>query len=159
MSRVRDIEKLISDLERLGKDATQGKWWIDSHGNAMVAFPDDKSMETVFVTDPNMGPAVRHESTGNLSQWNNDVDASYIATACPENVLKVISHLRSGANAWRAISDFIETKLHADAATLREKVSRQLFNDGCHSGPTHAIEFIKALIDENIGLKEELESK
>ncbi|MBL5841166.1 hypothetical protein I4U30_23155 [Enterobacter asburiae] len=93
MNKERSIEKLREDLERLAKGATQGQWWIDSHGHSMVAFSDDKNMETVFITDPNMGPAVRHASTGNLSQWNNDVDATYIAAACPENILRLLTRV------------------------------------------------------------------
>lgn len=162
MHKERSIEKLREDLERLAKDATQGQWWIDSHGHSMVAFSDDKNMETVFITDPNMGPAVRHASTGNLSQWNNDVDATYIATACPENILRLLKELDSRisqSNAWNTISTYMETRLHGDAAALRNDVSRKLFDDGCHSAAIHAIQFIEALIDQNIELKAELESK
>uniref|UniRef100_A0AAU8GEP7 Uncharacterized protein n=1 Tax=Salmonella phage vB_SEnST11_KE22 TaxID=3161173 RepID=A0AAU8GEP7_9CAUD len=95
MNDNRTLGHLIADLKRLAMNATQGKWWIDSHGHAMVAFSDDKEMHTVFITDPDMGPAVRHENTGNLSHWQNDVDASYIATACPENILKLIEHIEA----------------------------------------------------------------
>lgn len=155
----RTPHQLIEAIERLAKEATQGQWWIDSHGHSMVAFSENENMETVFVTDPNMGPALRHASTGNLSHWHNDVDATYIATACPENVLKVINFLRSGYDAWQQVSDFMEMNLHGDAAVLRNIVSRKLFGDGCHSAPVHMIEFIEALIDENIQLKADLRSE
>lgn len=160
MKNRENICKLIDDLGRIARQATPGKWWIDSHGHAMVAFStEDAVMETVFVTDGNMGPVVRHENTGNLSAWRNDMDATYIATACPQNVLAVLEYLSSGANAWNTISTYMETCLHGDAAALRNDVSRKLFDDGCHSAAVHAIQFIEALIDQNIELKAELESK
>lgn len=155
----RTPHQLLKDIERLAKDATQGQWWIDSHGHSMVAFSDDKDMDTVFITDPHMGPAIRHESTGNLSQWRNDVDATYIATACPQNVMAVISYLQSSSNAWKEVKEYMETGLHGDAAKLRNEVSRKLFDDGCHSAATHMTQFIEALIDENMCLKEQLETK
>lgn len=77
--------------------ATQGEWWIDSHGSAMVAFPSTTEVLVVFVTDSNaMGPAVRHEDTGNLSHWRNDNDASFIAAANPATVLALLDELEAG---------------------------------------------------------------
>lgn len=90
MKNRENISDLITDLKRIASEATPGKWWIDSHGHAMVAM---NTLETVFITDMNMGPTVRHESTGNLSPWRNDMDATYIATACPENILKLIARI------------------------------------------------------------------
>ncbi|MCS2167571.1 ead/Ea22-like family protein [Scandinavium manionii] len=76
--------------------ATQGEWWIDSHGSAMVAFPSTTEVLVVFVTDSNaMGPAVRHEDTGNLSHWRNDNDASFIAAANPVTVLALLDELEA----------------------------------------------------------------
>lgn len=160
MKNRENISDLITDLKRIASEATPGKWWIDSHGHAMVAFStEDAGMETVFVTDRDMSPVVRHENTGNLSAWRNDMDATYIATACPQNVLAILEYLGSGANAWDLISSYMETHLHGDAAALRNDVSRKLFDNGCHGAATHAIQFIEALIDQNIELKAELASK
>lgn len=124
MSKEDSVKKLIADLKRLAPSATQGEWWIDSHGHAMVAFSDDKDIHTVFVTDPEMGPAVRHESTGNLSRWQNDVDATYIATACPQNILKLIERIE-----W--LEKHLETqRVHAnmfcaEANALRKKLGEE----------------------------------
>lgn len=160
MHKERSIEKLREDLERLAKDATQGQWWIDSHGHSMVAFSDDKNMETVFITDPNMGPAVRHASTGNLSQWNNDVDATYIATACPENILRLLKELDSRvsqSNAWKSVSSYVKEGLEGYGKEVKDRVSDELNRNGCNSAATHMIYFIKALIEENEQLKSDLE--
>lgn len=75
--------------------ATPGKWWIDSHGSAMVSFTGN-GMKTIFVTDGKaMGKAVRHQDTGNLSHWRNDNDATFIATANPATVLELIAALEA----------------------------------------------------------------
>lgn len=96
MKNRENISDLITDLKRIASEATPGKWWIDSHGHAMVAFStEDPGMETVFVTDGNMGPVVRHENTGNLSAWRNDMDATYIATACPSNILRLLAYIEA----------------------------------------------------------------
>lgn len=83
-----DIEK----LEELAKDATPGPWWIDSHGHAMV---EQNNFEVVFTHDDSLRPAVRHQSTGNLSHWRNDCDATYIASINPSVLLELIAHIRS----------------------------------------------------------------
>ncbi|HDI3035747.1 ead/Ea22-like family protein [Cronobacter turicensis] len=75
--------------------ATPGKWWIDSHGSAMVSFTEN-GMKTIFVTNGEaMGKAVRHQDTGNLSHWRNDNDATFIATANPATVLELIAALEA----------------------------------------------------------------
>ncbi|NCH77938.1 ead/Ea22-like family protein [Cronobacter sakazakii] len=75
--------------------ATPGKWWIDSHGSAMVSFTEN-GMKTIFVTNGEaMGKAVRHQDTGNLSHWRNDNDATFIATATPATVLELIAALEA----------------------------------------------------------------
>lgn len=160
MSKERSIQKLREDLERLAKQATGGDWWIDSHGHSMVAFCEGRDMETVFITDPNMGPAVRHASTGNLSQWNNDIDATYIATACPKNMLRLLEELDSrtaSSNAWNSLTSHLKTDLEGYGKELREKVSDELNRDGCNSASIHLLYFIKALIEENEQLKSDLE--
>lgn len=80
-------------LREAAEKATPGEWWIDSHGMAMVAHHNDNTM-IVFVTDgEQMGKAIRHEDTGNLSHWRNDNDASFIATANPATVLALLDEL------------------------------------------------------------------
>ena len=83
-----DYQALREKAER----ATQGKWWIDSHGQAMVAFPDDGGVLGIFAVASNT-PLVRHEDTGNLSRWRNDNDATYIAAACPATMLALLDEL------------------------------------------------------------------
>lgn len=91
-------DDVLKEIEALCKKATQGQWWIDSHGHAVIV---PESGKTVFMTDSRMGEAVRNPETGNLSHWPNDWDASYIATACPENVHSLIRRLReSEARLW-----------------------------------------------------------
>lgn len=74
-------------LKYLAQKATPGPWWVDSHGHR-VSTAD--GMQTVFVADDKMGPAVRHKGTGNLSHWPNDWDASYIVTAHPAAILELL---------------------------------------------------------------------
>lgn len=80
-------------LREVAEKATPGKWWIDSHGQAMVSFFDNDVLE-VFATD-NKRAAVRHEDTGNLSRWRNDNDATFIASANPANVLALLDELEA----------------------------------------------------------------
>ncbi|HDK7276980.1 ead/Ea22-like family protein [Cronobacter sakazakii] len=84
-----------AELKAAAEKATPGKWWIDSHGSAMVSFTGN-GMKTIFVTDGKaMGKAVRHQDTGNLSHWRNDNDATFIATANPATVLELIAALEA----------------------------------------------------------------
>lgn len=85
-------DEQLAELEYLCGKATQGKWWIDSHGVTMMAMD---SLEVVFTTPCDPKTAVRHPETGNLSNWRNDWDASYIATACPSKVQGLIARLRA----------------------------------------------------------------
>lgn len=88
------MEKL-NELAELAKKATQGKWWIDSHGHSMVAFSGKVGdVEVVFATDNDMGPLIRHEDTGNLSHWRNDNDATFIASANPETIIAIAEHVQ-----------------------------------------------------------------
>lgn len=84
----------LESLESLAGKATPGEWWIDSHGHSMVSH-DDGTTHSIFQAMPLVNPAVRHPETGNLSHWPNDWDASYIATASPQNILGLIDRLRS----------------------------------------------------------------
>ena len=98
-------DEQLAELEDLCGKATQGKWWIDSHGVTMMAMD---SLEVVFTTpcDPKM--AIRHPETGNLSNWRNDWDASYIATACPSKIQSLIARLRAAeddAKRYRWLRD------------------------------------------------------
>ncbi|EKI3096559.1 ead/Ea22-like family protein [Escherichia coli] len=81
-------------LREAAERATQGKWWIDSHGQAMVAFPDDGGVLEIFAVASNR-PLVRHEDTGNLSRWRNDNDATYIAAAGPATMLALLDELEA----------------------------------------------------------------
>ena len=84
-------DEQIAEIEALASKATPGEWWIDSHGHRMTAGPFH---ETVFIADDRIGKASRHHETGNLSHWPNDWDASYIAAACPANIIALITRLR-----------------------------------------------------------------
>ena len=85
----------IEDLKRVASLATQGEWWIDSHGHSMVSFVEGDILN-VFTTEiPEGVKPTRHLDTGNLSYWRNDNDATYIAIACPKNVLSLISEIET----------------------------------------------------------------
>jgi hypothetical protein len=84
-------DELLAELELLSSKATQGPWWIDSHGHTMMA---TDTLDVVF-SMPSTKGAVRHPETGNLSCWRNDWDASYIAAANPQNMQLLLSELRS----------------------------------------------------------------
>lgn len=157
----RNIDELRSDLARLAEKATPGDWWIDSHGSAMVAFNGD-GMEFVFKTDDNFGVLQRHEDTGNLSRWANDYDATFIATASPKNILRILGELDSRvstSNAWYHIDNFLKTGLSPYFSLMREEVSADLYRDGCASSAIHVTQFITALMYKIEELKEELETK
>lgn len=87
-------DEQLAELEQLAGKATKGEWWIDSHGHTMVSHGDGVT-ETIFSARDLVKPAVRHPETWNLSHWPNDWDASYIATACPQNIQGLIARLRA----------------------------------------------------------------
>lgn len=86
----------IDELFMLAGKATPGPWWIDSHGCTLTSQADN--LKTVASFSDNR-PAVRHEETGNLSNWENDWDASYIASANPKTIKYLIDRLRASENA------------------------------------------------------------
>jgi hypothetical protein len=88
------LSEQITNLEKLAKLATPGPWHIDSHGNTMVSFADTHVGEEIFTHDNSKQPVTRHKDTGNLSHWRNDNDATYIATANPHTILRLIERLR-----------------------------------------------------------------
>nr|WP_052134137.1 ead/Ea22-like family protein [Citrobacter braakii] len=121
-------------LREAAEKATPGKWWIDSHGNAMVAFVDDTDVQTIFVTDSDqMGAAIRHEDTGNLSHWRNDNDATFIAAANPATVLALLDELEAAERR--------NAELHGVIMS-----SRKFINEYAAMGDAGAAEFI-GLID------------
>lgn len=83
----------IKGLKCVAQLATQGEWWIDSHGESMVAFTDEGILDVFTSEKPKDVKPTRHADTGNLSYWRNDNDATYIAMACPKNVLSLISEI------------------------------------------------------------------
>lgn len=94
MKNERTKEETLEQLEYLAHKATKGRWWIDSHGSAMVAF-HDHDIKYVFIVSDKMGKAQRNKETGNLSPWANDWDATYIATAQPETILMLLADLKA----------------------------------------------------------------
>lgn len=78
-------------LRELCGKATQGDWWIDSHGHHLMSMDE---IQTIFITDGKaMGPAVRHPETGNLSHWPNDWNASYIVAVQPKVVRGLLDEI------------------------------------------------------------------
>lgn len=80
----------FDELREVADKATQGDWWIDSHGSVMVSMD---SLEIIFKPESDPKKAVRHKETGNLSCWRNDWDATYIATANPKKIKKLLAKL------------------------------------------------------------------
>ena len=119
-------------LREAAEKATPGDWWIDSHGMAMVAHHNDNTM-IVFVTDgEQMGKAIRHEDTGNLSHWRNDNDASFIAAANPATVLALLDELEAKDKSISFLKDQLSQlanfnpnwdKLEAATDSLREHMA------------------------------------
>lgn len=102
-------------LREAAERATPGNWWIDSHGMAMVAHHNDNTM-IVFVTDgEQMGKAIRHEDTGNLSHWRNDNDASFIAAANPATVLALLDELEA---AEKRIAELERKEQHSERQSV-----------------------------------------
>ncbi|EMI5460314.1 ead/Ea22-like family protein [Enterobacter roggenkampii] len=123
-------------LREAAEKATPGNWWIDSHGMAMVAHHNDNTM-IVFVTDgEQMGKAIRHEDTGNLSHWRNDNDASFIAAANPATVLAVLDELDA--------KDVQIANLTAERDALREVE----MGDAKHSNTRAAADIYFQLVEE-----------
>lgn len=112
---------MTDKLKELALAATPGPWWIDSHGHCMVSMTAGR--KTIFVTNSEaMGPAVRHEDTGNLSHWRNDNDASYIAAASPDAILALISDLETERRKVTELVDGYE-KDQAELKQLRTKLA------------------------------------
>ena len=85
-------DEMLNEIKLLADKGTEGKWWVDSHGHSVIAFTENDTL-LVFQPKNYYKKAVRHPETGNLSHWRNDWDASYIATACPDNIKKLIKRL------------------------------------------------------------------
>lgn len=101
----------LEELKKLALAATPGPWWIDSHGHAMVSHSEgEHSLALIFQADDRMGPAVRHESTGNLSHWRNDVDATYIAAANPAAILELIERLERAEHERGALQQTLASR-------------------------------------------------
>ncbi len=82
----------IETLEQIAKRATKGRWWVDSHGKTLVSHQADGIKPICNFKHKN--PAKRNSETGNVSNWPNDWDATFIATANPESILELIALLR-----------------------------------------------------------------
>ena len=108
-------DELLAELELLASKATQGKWWIDSHGHTMIA---TDTLDVVF-SMPSTKGAVRHPETGNLSSWRNDWDASYIAAANPKNMQTLLGELR---------------RLRAENAEMAQSLAESRANDQAAMG-------------------------
>lgn len=79
------------ELRELCDKATQGDWWIDSHGHRMMSL---ENFETIFITHSEaMGLATRNQETGNLSHWRNDWDCSYIVAVQPKVVRGLLDEI------------------------------------------------------------------
>lgn len=105
-------------LREICDKATQGDWWIDSHGHRMVSRP---RFDTVFEASSSMGPAVRHPETGNLSHWPNDWDATYIVAAQPKVVrglLDEIDRLQAENQELKSAKHTIECRFEVSEDTL-----------------------------------------
>lgn len=135
--------KDYSELKMLAEKATPGPWHIDSHGMTMTSM---ESFKTVF-NHPTDRPSVRHEETGNLSNWRNDWDASYIASANPAAVLALIAEveLLKSNNADMILRNKI----------LRERPDLKPDRIACHSSVVSIQSDLLKLKQENESLKKD----
>lgn len=101
----------IENLKALGKTVTQGDWWMDSHGEALVCH-GEKEMTIILQPKHLREKAHRDENTGGLSYWPNDSDASWIASAQPKVVLEIIEMLEK-----------LEDKVKVAEATMDHQAS------------------------------------
>ncbi|XAO54305.1 hypothetical protein [Yersinia phage vB_YenM_P778] len=79
-------------FRELAHYTTKGRWWMDSHGENLIAF-SGKGIKTVMTPKHSREKAYRDGFTGNLSHWNNDADASWITATQPENIIKLLDEL------------------------------------------------------------------
>lgn len=98
---------LVQQLRELCDKATQGDWWIDSHGRQLVAH---NPFSSIFITHGEaMGPATRHPETGYLSHWPNDWDASYIVAVQPKVVRGLLDEIDRLTRAAKYCEDIDAT--------------------------------------------------
>lgn len=155
----RITDEQLAEIEFLAGKATQGKWWIDSHGHTMVSLD---GIETIFDAKGDPKDAVRHEETGNLSFWRNDWDATYIANSCPKNIQAILTRLRAAekdADRYRdllvsARSLINQGSFETGVCCCGDQVDRHTFGDG-HSpvdegwyAASQALEKIDAALQE-----------
>lgn len=124
MTDTTDTAALIDRLRSLAKTATPGKWWIDSHGEALVAFTDE-GMKTVLKPEHLREKAHRDESTGGLSYWPNDSDASWIAAAQPQNIIALLDRLEAERQRAAGSEEELHKALHREKAAERKLLAAQ----------------------------------
>lgn len=124
-------------LRELCGKATQGDWWIDSHGHHLMSMDE---IQTIFITDGKaMGPAVRHPETGNLSHWPNDWNASYIVAVQPKVVRGLLDEIDRLTRAAKYCEDIDATHENQrqtmlyDMALERDQLKGEIevFEEGC----------------------------
>ncbi|WP_241613012.1 hypothetical protein [Rosenbergiella epipactidis] len=85
-------KEIIETARLIMPHATPGNWWMDSHGEALVAF-NGNGIATIFRPIYERDRPHRHEATGRLSRWENDADASWIALMQPNNVKLLLDEI------------------------------------------------------------------
>lgn len=108
----------IAELRELSKKVSQGKWWMDSHGEALVCFSQDRDIQIILKPEHLREKAHRDENTGGLSYWPNDSDASWIVATQPKNILSLLDQLEATqGGAAEAIRDCLRLKESLKAVT------------------------------------------
>lgn len=85
-------DDVINSANALSQHVTRGRWWMDSHGTALVSFTGS-GMKTIFRPMNERERPHRNEATGSLSYWENDADASWIALMQPANVMTLVEEV------------------------------------------------------------------
>lgn len=97
---MKDFKKWMGELKELLKVATPGEWWVGSHGHGCHVPADGKMIFQV----QQVRESVRHADTGNLSGWSNDNDASYIPTACPDNIAELVQRYERAIELLKTVT-------------------------------------------------------
>lgn len=139
-------------LRELCDKATQGDWWIDSHGQQLVAH---NPFSSIFITHGEaMGPATRHPETGYLSHWPNDWDATYIVSVQPKVVRRLLDEVdAANANHENVVAHMQSVcaerdRLKAENAELRQILSECATACGAGMSPECSLTFMSGLPDE-----------
>lgn len=139
MKEIEKLEHLVQKMSFLAQKATQGPWWIDSHGHEVV---NPETLQTVFIADSRMGPATRHPETGNLSHWPNDWDASYIVGVSPDKILELLQLVSEVVKENKSLREKVQSfeSMGIAPPCVYCGIGHGLHKDTCYYGKPPSVE-------------------